>query len=410
MKISSGKRHISLILALAAIMGMQSFAVAEVLQDEEQDAWQEQPAQGDYSDDGGDIWGDLFEDDPGTGSAGYAGQSLEDIQDDEERQEELQEQAEWMEAQLPFLESASAERIEDRIARLTKEPSPAGSDGELILSRYLQEELEAMGYTVSPQNFHEGFLNEDQIDIPAINIVAERGADSENRDGTFLLLCAHYDSRYDPQEGDPLANDKSGAAVLLEVAGILSQTETNKNLVFVFFSGEEDGYFGSTAFVESLGYDLTGQISAAICLGPVGYENPYPYQIMSGEGEETLPDDESTVFDLGTEPATRLMAESIYADIPCFIYPMPVKGSHSAFARAGIPAVTFTQDPEAIAGNSGEGAEEAETENAGDPETEDTETAGEAETEEEETCVTLARVADMIAMTAASYMSGYEFE
>ena len=48
-----------------------------------------------------------------------------------------------------------------------------------------------------------------------VGFIAERGADSEERTGDILVLCAHYDSKTNPLSGDPFAEDKTGAAVLL---------------------------------------------------------------------------------------------------------------------------------------------------------------------------------------------------
>lgn len=72
-----------------------------------------------------------------------------------------------------------------------------------------------------------------------------------------ILLCAHYDSRMQ-KEGDavspaPGANDNAtGVAALLEVARLLNPVPLRDHLRFVFFSGEEQAYWGSRAYVREV--------------------------------------------------------------------------------------------------------------------------------------------------------------
>jgi len=95
--------------------------------------------------------------------------------------------------------------------------------------------------------------------------------------GTFVL-CAHYDSqagstvyaepgrrwdwRIDPAPG---ADDNgSGVASVLECARVLSALEFDVDLEFVFFCAEEQGLFGSQAYVQNRkaqGYNILGALN-----------------------------------------------------------------------------------------------------------------------------------------------------
>lgn len=187
-----------------------------------------------------------------------------------------------------ILEPASADSLENFLTELTSQESPTGSDGELEIGAYIREVMEGYGYTVSEQSFHEGFLNENGVDVPGINIIAERGANGENRYSDILIVSTHYDSKTSPEEGDPLANDKSGAAVLLETARILASLETDTDVCFLFLSGEEDGLYGSTRFVEGLEEEYRGRIVGQIHVEQVGYDENAPYVLMTVDGEETV--------------------------------------------------------------------------------------------------------------------------
>ena len=229
----------------------------------------------------------------------------------------------------PFLERAQLDlpgadeiSISSFLTDLEQFVSPTGSDGELLASRYIRSRMEEMGYTVSEQTFHEGFLNDDYIDVPGINLIAERGANSEFRTDDILLLCAHYDSRTNPDEGDPLANDKTGAAVLLEVARILSNVSSDVDVCFLFFSGEEDGFYGSARFLEKLDEQLKNRITSVICIGPVGYHylpeygpGTDPEKLSYLLGADPLPDPEQEELLSGTAAAGQAQSsDSLIAD------------------------------------------------------------------------------------------------
>jgi hypothetical protein len=81
---------------------------------------------------------------------------------------------------------------------------------------------------------------------------------SPNNDVNHLILItAHYDSRMrDINQFNARApgadDDASGVAAVLELARILTQVNLKNNIQFVLFPGEEQGQWGSTAFVKHL--------------------------------------------------------------------------------------------------------------------------------------------------------------
>ena len=200
------------------------------------------------------------------------GISMDDVtRADAEAQAAVDKVRPFLERALLDITSADEVSLNTYLTDLEQFVSPTGSDGELLASRYIRTAMEELGYTVSEQSFHEGVLNEDYVDLPGVNLIAERGANSEFRTDDIILLCAHYDSKTNPDENDPLANDKTGAAVLLEVARILQDVSSDADICFLFFSGEEDGNYGSARFVEKVRDDLKDRIRAVITVGPVGY-------------------------------------------------------------------------------------------------------------------------------------------
>lgn len=77
-----------------------------------------------------------------------------------------------------------------------------------------------------------------------------------------ILLCAHFDSRqqrlFDPDAPAPGANDNgTGVAVVLEVARLLTPLTLGASLRFCFFSGEEQGLWGSRAYARQVKVERT---------------------------------------------------------------------------------------------------------------------------------------------------------
>jgi Zn-dependent M28 family amino/carboxypeptidase len=71
------------------------------------------------------------------------------------------------------------------------------------------------------------------------------------------MISAHYDSRmediYNSTARAPGADDNaSGVSALLEVARILSNFGLDHSLIFVLFSGEEQGKWGSTHYADHI--------------------------------------------------------------------------------------------------------------------------------------------------------------
>jgi hypothetical protein len=100
--------------------------------------------------------------------------------------------------------------------------------------------------------------------------------DNNKNNNHLILISAHYDSRtQDINQTNaraPGADDNaSGVAAVLELARILYQIDLrNNNIQFVLFSGEEQGQWGSTAYVNYL-QDNNVKLDLIINLDMVGY-------------------------------------------------------------------------------------------------------------------------------------------
>lgn len=379
----------------------------------------------------------LIEDD-GEEVVDQSGASLEELQAQEAAAETPQTEApQILTDEDPTLERASADMLQLYLDGLTGMASPIGSDGELEIGQYIKSAMENMGYEISEQNFHEGFLNANGVDAPGINIIAERGADAENRHSDILIISTHYDSKSFPEEGDPFSNDKTGAAVLLEMVRILSGVETDTDICFLFLSGEEDGLYGSANFVRTLGEEYNGRIAGVIDVERVGYTGDFRYVLKTVDQKENtlgnLLREEAASYglaDADTPEAIGLQADPGVAgnDLESHAegnaagqdeteaqnwwdwqYLADEAATQKRFADAGIMAVTVSQDTAEAENNAEENAGDElktpdEMSEETDSETADSEATGNAEEVKPE-ITRLQQITDILASVVARIMS-----
>ena len=174
---------------------------------------------------------------------------------------------------------------DDRLeGRLT---GTAGNDSAAayIARRYASLRLQAP-YPGYIQNFvarpaaaaHRG----DTAGLKTQNVVAILRGSSPSLAGRYIVIGAHFDhlgrsSEFatDPQAGNAIRNgaddNASGTAAVIELARMLSVKKPGHSVVFVNFSGEEEGLLGSQYFVENspvpldsivamLNFDMVGRL------------------------------------------------------------------------------------------------------------------------------------------------------
>lgn len=192
------------------------------------------------------------------------------------------------------------------------------SDSITSAADFIESNLRVLGYDVEFDAFEPPIPGK-----PAKNIIGRRvGATSET-----VLIGAHYDDL--PSSGPaPGADDNaSGVATLLSVARALSSLRPKRNIVFVAFSGEEQGMVGSAHFARSVAPGMN--IVASIILDQDGNPGTSRSLILESVGE--------------TEDNLRLMdtiADSMDKNLGTPVVNFKGFGSdHVSMSSAGIPAV-----------------------------------------------------------------------
>lgn len=115
---------------------------------------------------------------------------------------------------------------------------------------YIYDQFEGMGLHVRYQNFSAKVNKSSPTWITSQNVEATH-VGTDPMYGELIIFNAHYDTA----KGTVGANDDtSGTVGVLAAAYALSQYHFKRTMKFVAFSGEEQGLFGSKAYVREL-YD-----------------------------------------------------------------------------------------------------------------------------------------------------------
>jgi len=137
-------------------------------------------------------------------------------------------------------------------------PHPTGSEACDLVGEYIFDELESYGLSVEYEPWSFDKYSGDNIEATIQGIGKTDG---------IVIICAHYDS-VDVSPG--AEDDGSGVSSLLEIARIMSNNSYNSTVKFVFFSGEEQGTYGSRIYAKN-SRENNENIRGVLCLDGVGF-------------------------------------------------------------------------------------------------------------------------------------------
>jgi len=115
------------------------------------------------------------------------------------------------------------------------------------IAHWLKNELESFGY----KDLYLHNYTEDGYSLK--NVICHK----QGRSNKVMIICAHYDCRMEELENaearSPGADDNaSGVSSLLELSRILARVDLEDSIQFVFFSGEEQGRWGSEKYASHI--------------------------------------------------------------------------------------------------------------------------------------------------------------
>lgn len=222
-----------------------------------------------------------------------------------------------------------------------------GTEGEQQAAEYLAEEFDKLGlqpmgtdgffqeFTVSkPSNPHEeAVIGTDGAGITGRNVIAYLDKKAEKT----IVIGAHFDHlgmggqgslhRGDSAIHNGADDNASGTAALLALAKVFKYETLKSNILFVAFSGEENGLWGSNYFVKNPTLDLK-TINYMINMDMVGRLNE----------EKSL-----AIYGVGTSPSFSKVLDPINADSLKLVPSESGVGpsDHTSFYLQDLPVLHF---------------------------------------------------------------------
>jgi len=195
------------------------------------------------------------------------------------------------------------------------------------------------GYTEA-REAAEGHLRAAGFDVTTIpvvvgngacdNVIAEMTGTAATRD--VVVVTAHLDSinhRDGPAAPAPGADDNaSGSAGALELGTALATRQWPNDLRVILFGGEEQGLFGSAAYVAALSASERARIRMVINMDMIGRRNTVTRGVLI-EGAAVS---QHVIESLATAAAT-------WTDLEVSTSLNPFASDHVPFIEAGMPAV-----------------------------------------------------------------------
>ena len=102
---------------------------------------------------------------------------------------------------------------------------------------------------------------------------------------TYLIVDGHYDTK----SGTGTNDNGSGVAVILEIARLLQNVNTEYSIKFINFSGEEDGLIGSTWYVNNTVIPNSMDIKLVFNIDEVGGVNGLVNNTIVCERDQSVP-------------------------------------------------------------------------------------------------------------------------
>lgn len=197
-----------------------------------------------------------------------------------------------------------------------------------VAQKFLEESLAALpGMEVSTQEFSMGATT-------AWNVIGRLSG--TKRPDEWIIVSAHYDSTsQSPTSAAPGAEDNaSGAAGMLELARVFAANPPEATILFIGFSGEEQGLKGSYAHVAKIIADgHKSKIKAVLNMDMIGYTSDSDLDCL-------LESDRlgSSLFPIMTGAATR------YTSLRMVTSLNPFGSDHMPYIERGIPAMLVIEN------------------------------------------------------------------
>lgn len=130
-----------------------------------------------------------------------------------------------------------------------------GSKGIEQAAQYIENKFEKFSLKPYYKTYRDSFQHQGKT---GYNLIAIKEGSAPNLKDELVVIGAHYDHLgiISPMDGDSIANgandDASGTTAVLTLARYFADKKTKRSMLFVLFSGEEEGLIGSTHLAKRL--------------------------------------------------------------------------------------------------------------------------------------------------------------
>lgn len=198
--------------------------------------------------------------------------------------------------------------------------------GNVSAANWLANQFSQMGYAVSQPSFTvQG--------QPTNNIMAEKVGTVRPDD--WYLVGAHMDSISNTSQAPGAVDNASGCAAVVEMAKVVKDIEFEASLLFICFSGEEQGLHGSAFHVSTLSNNQTlSQLKAALTMDMIGYSSDNDRELLI----------ESSQAHTQLMNLIASMAATYAPGLTTFTSTNYWGSDHVPYIDAGVPAVLLIDD------------------------------------------------------------------
>lgn len=233
------------------------------------------------------------------------------------------------------IQKSEVERIETELASDKMEGRAIFSPGIALASGFIEKEFKKIGLQLygDLKSYRQQFLANETQANNVIGILPGKSKPNE-----YVVFSAHYDHLEKASSGeDPIYNgandDASGVTAVITLANYFKHLNTNeRTLVFVLFTGEEIGGFGSKYFSEGINPD---QVVAMFNIEMIGTESKWGKNSAYITGYEKS--------DFGTILQNNLKGTSFsFQPDPYPAEQLFYRSDNARLAALGVPAHTIS--------------------------------------------------------------------
>ncbi len=249
----------------------------------------------------------------------------------------------------------AAERLFERVSRT--EPDPFVQylidqvDGELLTDRVQHLEDYGTRNAYAPESILAQQWIESQflgwgLDVETMAFFMPGGPSSDNVIATltgtkhpdeYVIVGGHYDSISWSGLAPGADDNASGTSGVMEAARILSNYEFDRSIIFIAFSGEEYGLYGSAAYAQQAAQDGK-EILGYINMDMIGYLKPGHTTIMT-----------SLIYPASAAPLADFYTDVTALYLPDFVVqhtslPSGYNSDHTSFNNNGFMGIFPFED------------------------------------------------------------------